>query len=226
VLTANGKASYLEAIRCPPLGVTDLDYEQSECMLEPGSTILLYTDGLVEVPGEAIDEGLERLRRTVEGGPLDPDTLCDHLLGALLQEGPRDDVAVLAVQPMPALADRLELRLPAEPATVPSLRRTLVRWLEEKAGATAVDSHDIVLATCEAASNAVQHAYGPGDGQLEIAAELMDGEVNVLVRDFGRWRAPRDPAHGRGLDIMQTVMDVEMTSHPDGTEVRLRRRLD
>jgi len=225
VLAADGTASYLEVIRCPPLGVADIDYEQSACVLEPGSTILLYTDGLIEVPGEIIDEGLERLRTTVEGGPFDPGPMCDHVLGGLLREGHRDDVAVLAVQPMPAVAGRLQLTLPADPATVPSLRRTLVRWLDEKAGASAEESREIVLAACEAASNAVEHAYGPGEGLLEITAEVVDGAVNLIVRDFGRWRPPRDPAHGRGLGIMETMMDVEMMSHADGTEVRLRRRM-
>ena len=225
VLTAEGKASYLEGVRCPPLGVGDMDYTESVAMLEPGTTILLYTDGLVEVRGERIDEGLERLRRTVEQAPRDPDALCDHLLGALPEGGPRDDVALLAVQPMPALGGRLELELPANPASVPSLRRTLVRWLEENVGATRTEARDIVLAACEAASNAVEHAYGPAEGKLQIGAEVLDGEVMLKVRDFGSWREPRDPAHGRGLGIMEKVMDVQVRSEHDGTEVRLRRRL-
>ncbi|WP_447646920.1 SpoIIE family protein phosphatase [Nocardioides zeae] len=63
-----------------------------------GSTLLLYTDGLVERRGELLDEGIERLRAAVAAQPgLGPDALCDHVLAAL---GPfeDDDVAVLALR--------------------------------------------------------------------------------------------------------------------------------
>jgi serine phosphatase RsbU (regulator of sigma subunit) len=72
-----------------------------EAVLPAGSTLLLYTDGLVERRGELLDQGIERLRVAVgdagAGPDADPDALCDHVLTAL---GPfeDDDVAVLAVR--------------------------------------------------------------------------------------------------------------------------------
>lgn len=69
----------------------------SDCALPEGSTVLLYTDGLVERRGENLDEGLERLRRLVEElGHLPLEDLCDAVLAGLLQGDAEDDVALLA----------------------------------------------------------------------------------------------------------------------------------
>jgi serine phosphatase RsbU (regulator of sigma subunit) len=66
--------------------------------IEPGDTVWLYTDGLVERSDQPLDVGLARLRRTlaaVHGLPLDQ--ACDELLARMLPDGHPDDVAVLAV---------------------------------------------------------------------------------------------------------------------------------
>lgn len=72
-----------------------------------GSTVLLYTDGLVERRGEHLRTGIDRLVATVSelardarsrGADLDLDELVDELLRRLVPDGaPDDDVAVLAV---------------------------------------------------------------------------------------------------------------------------------
>jgi anti-sigma regulatory factor (Ser/Thr protein kinase) len=50
--------------------------------------------------------------------------------------------------------------------------------------------------------------------------------VEIEVRDFGAWRAPREGDHGRGLSLMEALMDtVEVTPTPEGTTVRLQRTL-
>jgi anti-sigma regulatory factor (Ser/Thr protein kinase) len=51
-------------------------------------------------------------------------------------------------------------------------------------------------------------------------------EVTVVVRDVGSWRERRGSGRGRGLGIIESVMDaVEVNKHPVGTEVVMRRRL-
>ncbi|WP_432537311.1 SpoIIE family protein phosphatase [Kineococcus arenarius] len=67
--------------------------------LERGSTLLLFTDGLVERRGQDIDEGLVRLREVVaELAHADLDDLCDAILERLLPPEPEDDVALVAVR--------------------------------------------------------------------------------------------------------------------------------
>jgi serine phosphatase RsbU (regulator of sigma subunit) len=67
--------------------------------LPPGTTVLLYTDGLVERRGSSLDEGMARLAghlRELAGAPLD--RLCDAVLERILDGTPQDDVALVAVR--------------------------------------------------------------------------------------------------------------------------------
>ncbi|MDF9716161.1 serine/threonine-protein phosphatase [Nocardioides sp. ChNu-153] len=66
-------------------------------LLEPGSALVLYTDGLVERRGETLDVGTDRLRATLTGRQdLDADALCDLLVDGL--DVREDDVAVLVLR--------------------------------------------------------------------------------------------------------------------------------
>lgn len=85
---------------------------ESTVSIERGSTVLLYTDGLVERRGQSLDEGLIRLRDALaELADRDLGDLCDELLVRLLTDQPDDDVALVAVRlhrqdrPRPAKAD-------------------------------------------------------------------------------------------------------------------------
>jgi serine phosphatase RsbU (regulator of sigma subunit) len=63
-----------------------------------GSTLLLYTDGLIERPGEHLDEGLSRLLRNVAFLAREPlDVLCDQLL-AWMSRATKDDIAMIALR--------------------------------------------------------------------------------------------------------------------------------
>jgi anti-sigma regulatory factor (Ser/Thr protein kinase) len=141
--------------------------------------------------------------------------------------GSEDDVALLALRAVPVAADRMELTLPAEPMELSALRRALQRWLAECAASDA-DSYDIVLACNEAAANAIEHAYGPGDASVHVDATCADGEIAITVRDYGRWRESRGDNRGRGLSLIETLMDsVNIVTDPQtGTQVSMTRRLN
>ena len=227
VLNADGSAEYLELPGSVPLGaVRYARYEDVEGRLEPGATLLLYTDGIVERPGEPLDEGLARLRAAVAGRDLEPQQMCDAILRAMLPEKPtRDDAALLVVRALP-LDDPLELRLPADVDTIPPLRRVLGRWLRE-ADATTAEIEEISLACSEACANAIEHAYAPGPAALEVHATIAGGnEAVISVRDYGSWRAARGTHRGRGMLLMKGLMDsVHVDAGDKGTTVRLARRL-
>lgn len=79
----------------------ETERNESEVALEPGATVLLYTDGLVERRGQTYDEGARRLARTLAelaGTDASVDELCDQLLARMLPERPEDDVALVAVR--------------------------------------------------------------------------------------------------------------------------------
>ena len=70
--------------------------EEEVVVLPPGSTLFLYTDGLVERRGEAIDEGTARaIEALVAGRHLNPCDLAEELRRKLLGDAPDDDVAFL-----------------------------------------------------------------------------------------------------------------------------------
>jgi serine phosphatase RsbU (regulator of sigma subunit) len=68
--------------------------------MRPGSTLLLYTDGLTDVAGEDADERTELLERTVAGLPAGSpaEAVADRVLEVCIPDELRDDVALLAVR--------------------------------------------------------------------------------------------------------------------------------
>lgn len=99
LLHANGPVEFLDRATDPPLGVRPepADQPQASTPFEPGSTLVLYTDGLVERRGEDIDTGLERLADSLSRHRgLDTDALADALLAELVPpEGSTDDTALI-----------------------------------------------------------------------------------------------------------------------------------
>jgi PAS domain S-box-containing protein len=81
----------------PPLGVAG-SFLRHSTPVASGSTLVLYTDGLIERRGELLTIGLDRLQQACREGPEDPDALCDYLSHVMFRDAPpRDDVAMLVV---------------------------------------------------------------------------------------------------------------------------------
>src|SRR5262249_13253303 len=191
----------------------------------PGDLLLLYTDGLVESRTLSLNEGMDRLCEAVETGPEDLDELLDHIGAQLAVETRQDDVALVAMRWLPAPS--LELRPHSDPSSRAAVRRELRTWLD-RGGVDAEEANDILVACSEACANAIVHATDPTEPDFEVSGTRANGEISLTVRDFGRWRDP-DPARdsgGYGLKLMEALMDdVQLTTDPSGTEVKLRRRL-
>jgi serine phosphatase RsbU (regulator of sigma subunit)/anti-sigma regulatory factor (Ser/Thr protein kinase) len=226
LMIAGGEPRFLEGAGSVPLGVLPFPtYEEVSAPMNPGSTLLLYTDGLVERPGENIDDGMAELAARVREAPDDPDGLCDHLLATLVPAGgATDDVALLTLRNLP-VPDHFVADFPAEPESLAPMRSMLRRWLSY-AGAGELEIAEITTACGEAATNAIEHAGMSGDGRFEVSGSRSGGAVEIAVRDQGSWREQRPGDHGRGLDLMRTLMDtVAVEPSPEGTTVSLRRTL-
>ncbi len=223
-----GESRYLEDGLAPPLGVTaEPDFTEHKQDMWAGSTLLLYTDGLVERRRESLQLGLDRLLREAVGREdADVDELCDGILSSLIEtDHVADDVALLAMRPLSMVGRPLALTLPAEPRMLADARAALRQWLRDSAVATE-DENEILVACGEACANVVQHAYVTAPGDLVLEARIAEGELEVIVRDRGAWRAPADRGGGRGLKVIGCLMDaVDLDRTPDGTAVRMRRRL-
>jgi serine phosphatase RsbU (regulator of sigma subunit) len=96
---ASGVATYLEDARSTPLGalLPGGTIPQATLVLEPGDTIVLYTDGLVERRDDGIISRLEQLRRAVACAPGDLEGCLEDVTAQLVGDDLRhDDIALLA----------------------------------------------------------------------------------------------------------------------------------
>ncbi|MEU2062011.1 SpoIIE family protein phosphatase [Streptomyces sp. NPDC013455] len=101
VIRPNGSAGLMHLPAGPPLGTELGDYEMTTFACEPGSVLLLYTDGLVEQRGVDIDDSVNAL--TTMG--LSADDSLEHLLDTCLSRLTNgmcdDDIALLAARRRP-----------------------------------------------------------------------------------------------------------------------------
>jgi len=231
IVSADGSVRFLEITPSFPLGVGDRPALSDRVHpVAAGDTLLLYTDGLVERRDESIDVGFERLRDVLRDGPDDAsvEELCDLVLDRALADHPgQDDVAVLAVRLLGQSSEPLALNLPATNDSVTAARHQLRAWL--RVAAPELDltvARDLELACSEASTNAVRHAYGPGDATFSLRAELIADQIVLEVLDHGSWREPLREQGGWGLRIIRAVCDsVEVERGPTGTRVRMSQPL-
>jgi anti-sigma regulatory factor (Ser/Thr protein kinase) len=233
IIEPNGDTRFLEGGRSWPLAVTSPARPRVEAVdtLAPGSTLLCYTDGLIERRGEHLGTGLERLASEASklvDAPVED--LCDELLATLVGAGEHpDDVGLVALRLATFDTPAFTCRIPAEPGELATVRRILRGWLDRQ-GVFDPAQDDIVLAVGEACTNAIEHAYrnDRARGVVVIEGRRGDNDVTVTVRDHGAWRPrPPDPRRNRGLKLMGEVMDDVVVSTPGdgGTRVRMRRRV-
>jgi anti-sigma regulatory factor (Ser/Thr protein kinase) len=116
-----------------------------------------------------------------------------------------------------------EWRFPSTAASVPAVRRALRPFLAD-APLPGRDVDDLVLAACEAATNAIEHAQRSTELFFDVRAEIDGASISIVIRDYGRWDVamPRPGDRGRGLRMMTMLAAVSLISGPLGTSVTLR----
>jgi serine phosphatase RsbU (regulator of sigma subunit) len=102
LIPAHGDPSYLTQALSQPIGVggtSGTPHHDHITTLAPDTTVLLYTDGLIEQRGRSIDVGLAALwRLAAREGHSSLDALCDTALATLVEQPPRDDACILAAR--------------------------------------------------------------------------------------------------------------------------------
>ena len=101
ILPAGGEPTYMTQALSQPIGVraAGTPHHDHITTLSPGTTVLLYTDGLIEQRGRSIDEGLDALRRLAAAEASSPlDALCDAALATLVEQPAHDDACILAAR--------------------------------------------------------------------------------------------------------------------------------
>ena len=225
--SAGGEIRFLETGSTLPLGIDDrVKADEAEYPVNPGDTLLLFTDGLVERRRESINTGFDRLRDAFANAPADVEELCDYILErTVTEQASHDDIAVLAVRVLGPPLGALQLTLPAKAASVPLVRHRLRVWLNENVPELdAMARYDLEVAWSEACTNVIRHAYGPGDATFQASAARDGDAVSLQVRDTGQWRPPRGQHGGRGIALMRELCDeVRVDRRSEGTTVTMRR---
>ena len=119
---------------------------------------------------------------------------------------------------------QLNLTLPLEPASVPTLRRRASQFAAEQGVGQDVVA-DVALAVSEAVTNAVKYANASGaDGIVELTAGRNEGWLEVRVRDRGQgFGKGSSDGLGLGLSIIARLCaDLKIVQEGDGTEVLMR----
>ncbi|WP_280249321.1 SpoIIE family protein phosphatase [Nocardia abscessus] len=214
----------LEGGRSVPLATFDPPRRpEATTAVAPGSTLVLFTDGLVEHRGVDIDDGFAKIAEVLAdtSGRL-PREVADAVLSRLRPAaGYDDDVAMVVYRQPPA---PLRLDVPARADELAVLRRTLKGWMA--AAAVPHDlAADLVAAANEACSNSIEHAYrNHADGRVRLSATCDIDTVVIVVTDTGDWK-PRasDPGYrGRGIDMMRALTEeLDIDHSGPGTTVRM-----
>ncbi|MFB7190094.1 SpoIIE family protein phosphatase [Streptomyces sp. NPDC056230] len=196
----------------PPLGTGGWIHTSGTIALPPGSTAVLYTDGLVERRSEDIDEGVAALERALSGAKGSPQVVCDRLIRSLgVTAEHDDDVAVLVVQHPARTGANAELfhnasldllgGIEAAPRARAFATGVLTSWRFP------VELCDLgVLAAGELVANSLKHGTPP----MRLGLRRTDRRLIIEVTDADdhlprlRRADPADEA-GRGISIVATI---------------------
>ncbi|MFE6283053.1 SpoIIE family protein phosphatase [Streptomyces sp. NPDC057877] len=196
----------------PPLGTGGWMHASGSIPLAPGSTAVLYTDGLVERRDEDLDHGITALEVALAGAIGTPQVICDRLMrSAGVTADHDDDVAVLVLQhpartgPDGELFRNAALDLLGGVEAAPRARAfasgVLTSWRFP------TELHDLgVLAASELVANSLQHGTPPMRLRLRrtdrrLIVEVTDGDDHLPRR---RRAEPADES-GRGIAIVATI---------------------
>jgi anti-sigma regulatory factor (Ser/Thr protein kinase) len=222
----DGAVSELAIEGSLPIGVSQGPCPSTVTEIEPGSLLLMYTDGLVESREEGIQPGLERLKKALASAPAQPERCLDFLLEEAQPESSDDDVALLLMAVERVSGKPLEMSTVAQPSALAPIRRAVEAWLADQS-IDRQEGWEIVAACNEACANASEHAYSPSEpGEIQLDVRKEGDRIAVSVRDLGRWRPPRGRDRGRGFTLMKYFMDrVEVVRSQEGTTVHMERSL-
>ncbi|MDT0436836.1 SpoIIE family protein phosphatase [Streptomyces sp. NPDC005840] len=219
-----------------PLGIDpDADYPTTRIVLEPGETMLICTDGLIETGGHDLDSGWQRIRAILEEHSGDLEELADALVRGVhgpsshhttgpLADRREDDIAVLLLSRAgtgtgpdasaaagPAVRRTLLKVAQAEPERVAVARQQLRELLHDWPSADQVDS--AVLLLSETLTNVLVHTDADALVQAEVRGGPGGRRMRVEVTDTGddlpHRRHPGELASsGRGLVLIELLADT------------------
>jgi PAS domain S-box-containing protein len=206
-----------------PLGLRRKgDSEAADAPLEPGSLLVLYTDGLTEASRDLV-EGERRVRDALAASAvIDSATPAAALAHSVLTEGASDDVAILTLGVEAGAPGALRWAFDSGDAAAAAAARREFAGALSAAGARAERVDDAETVFVELLANVVRHAPGPCEvaldrsGPLPVLVVLDRGRGRGLTH-VGYLRADVFAESGRGLFIVRSLaLDFNAFPRPGG----------
>ncbi|MFM9564587.1 SpoIIE family protein phosphatase [Streptomyces turgidiscabies] len=201
----DGTARPVEVSPGPPLGVGGMPFEVTTVSLEPGSTLALYTDGLVERGARDVDQGTRELLDTLSSlcrGTGTLEEMGSAVMAGAAEPPPRDDMALLLARPrlLPA-NDISDWRFPDDPAAVAEARNVVARRLADWGLDHLAFSTELIVS--ELVTNAMRYAGGTVGLRLFHDGTTLVCEVRDSSNTQPRLRRARAADEGgRGLFLV------------------------
>ncbi|MEU8544105.1 SpoIIE family protein phosphatase [Streptomyces sp. NPDC048717] len=156
----DGTVDFLDLPEGPPLGLGGLPFEAMEVELPEGTTLALYTDGLIERRDSDPDERLQALREALAEPAGSLQETCDTVMSTMLTSRHDDDVALLLARTRVLPADRVAVwEVADDPTSVAQARKDASAQLAEWGLDDLVFVTELVVS--ELVTNAIRYGEPP-----------------------------------------------------------------
>ena len=225
LVTPSGRPELLDGDLGPALGLAAGPWRTCTIPLEDDTSVVFYSDGLVENHRQDLFTGIDLLRDHVEQLPArrrNPRELCARLSELMLSDEVDDDVTMLALTSSAAQPTATQ-DLPADSSAASIARRFVTSTLREwEVDEDIVDTAELCVS--ELVTNAVIHSRTTST----VTVRTDDEYVLVMVQDRGGGGGPvrqptgvePDAISGRGLSLVDALVSAWSAEHSaDGTTV-------
>jgi anti-sigma regulatory factor (Ser/Thr protein kinase) len=206
VRAEDGSSELIELPTGAPIGVGGVPFEAIRVKVSPGDRLVLCTDGLVEVRGSDIGEGLAALCESAAHPAASMDAACDTIIRALNTHGGRkDDVALLMARLNGIPDDHVaEWQLDSDAREASRARRLVREQLMTWGLPQAVETAELLVS--EVVTNALRHARSERIGLRVVRTDALLFEVTDDEPALPAMIAaePYDEA-GRGLRVVSRL---------------------
>ncbi len=244
-VTANGHVALLNVDANIPVGLMpNWHYTLQQCIMQPSSSIFLYTDGITEAEnndhGQYGEDRMIEIIGKIKDLPTKEfiNTIHDDVLSFVNGAEQSDDMTMMAIRfTHPILCNENNnntktITLPNDVQTIPQLAE-FIDQIADSNGINPSEAMSLNLAMEEAVVNVMEYAYPEGTkGDIDIAASINDDNIIFTITDSGvafdptavndpdlDKAAEERPIGGLGIHLVRQIMDTVSYERKDGKNI-------